>query len=69
MSFVVMVLQQSAYLHPVRVGVERIPILQKEGIHDDFGLYDSPDKFYLEKGTNLIRCKTLVVSTSDPTFD
>ncbi|QBY05912.1 transglutaminase family protein [Thalassotalea sp. HSM 43] len=27
--------------------------IQKEGIHDDFGLYDSPDKFYLEKGTNL----------------
>ena len=27
--------------------------IQKEGIHNDFGLYDSPDKFYLEKGTNL----------------
>jgi len=27
--------------------------IQKEGIHDDFGLYDSPDEFYLEKGTNL----------------
>lgn len=27
--------------------------IQKEGIHDDFGIYDSPDKFYLEKGTNL----------------
>ena len=27
--------------------------IQKEGIHDDFGLYDSPDKFYQEKGTNL----------------
>lgn len=27
--------------------------IQKEGIHDDFGLYDSPDEFYREKGTNL----------------
>jgi len=27
--------------------------IQKEGIHDDFGIYDSPDEFYLEKGTNL----------------
>jgi hypothetical protein len=27
--------------------------IQKEGIHDDFGTYDSPDEFYLEKGTNL----------------
>lgn len=27
--------------------------IQKEGIYDDFGLYDSPDKFYIEKGTNL----------------
>ncbi|WOX31004.1 transglutaminase-like domain-containing protein [Pseudoalteromonas maricaloris] len=27
--------------------------IQKEGIHDDYGLYDSPDKFYQEKGTNL----------------
>jgi hypothetical protein len=27
--------------------------IQKEGIHDDFGLYNSPDEFYSEKGTNL----------------
>lgn len=27
--------------------------IQKEGIHDDFGVYTSPDEFYLEKGTNL----------------
>lgn len=27
--------------------------IQKEGIHDDFGIYDSPDEFYQEKGTNL----------------
>ena len=26
--------------------------IQKEGIHDDFGIYDSPDEFYQEKGTN-----------------
>lgn len=27
--------------------------IQKEGIHDDFGLFDSPDEFYKQKGTNL----------------
>lgn len=27
--------------------------IQKEGIHDDFGLYDSPDEFYNQQGTNL----------------
>lgn len=27
--------------------------IQKEGIHDDFGIYNSPDEFYQEKGTNL----------------
>lgn len=27
--------------------------IQKEGIHDDFGFYNSPDEFYREKGTNL----------------
>lgn len=27
--------------------------IQKEGIHDDFGVYNSPDEFYFEKGTNL----------------
>ena len=27
--------------------------IQKEGIHDDFGLYDSPDAFYAQHGTNL----------------
>ena len=27
--------------------------IQKEGIHEDFGVYDSPDEFYFEKGTNL----------------
>ncbi len=27
--------------------------IQKEGIHDDFGLYDSPDEFYNQRGTNL----------------
>ena len=27
--------------------------IQKEGIHDDFGLYDSPDEVLSEKGTNL----------------
>lgn len=27
--------------------------IQKEGIHDDFGVFDSPDEFYAEHGTNL----------------
>jgi len=27
--------------------------IQKEGIHEDFGIYDSPDAFYTEQGTNL----------------
>lgn len=27
--------------------------IQKEGIHDDYGVYDSPDVFYSEVGTNL----------------
>lgn len=27
--------------------------IQKEGIHDDYGVYNSPDDFYTEKGTNL----------------
>jgi hypothetical protein len=27
--------------------------IQKEGIHEDFGLYNSPDEFYSHKGTNL----------------
>ena len=27
--------------------------IQKEGIHDDFGLYNSPDEFYSQNGTNL----------------
>ena len=40
--------------------------IQKEGIHDDFGLYDSPDEFYIEKGTNLSGVKTLVLSTCNP---
>lgn len=27
--------------------------IQKEGIHDDFGVFDDPDAFFLEKGANL----------------
>lgn len=27
--------------------------IQKEGIHDDFGIFDSPDNFYKQFGTNL----------------
>ena len=34
--------------------------IQKEGIHDDFGVYDSPDLFYTEKGTNLNGIKRFV---------
>jgi hypothetical protein len=28
--------------------------IQREGIHDDFGIFDAPDQFYAEKGTNLV---------------
>jgi len=31
--------------------------IQKEGIADDFGLYDQPDDFYKEKGSNLTGIK------------
>lgn len=34
--------------------------IQKEGIHDDFGVYDAPDDFYAEKGTNLTGIKRLL---------
>lgn len=34
--------------------------IQKEGIHDDFGLFDSPDDFYAAEGTNLTGIKRLV---------
>ncbi len=28
--------------------------IQREGIHDDFGVFDTPDHFYAEQGTNLV---------------
>ncbi len=31
--------------------------IQKEGIHDDYGVHDSPDDFYSEIGTNLAGLK------------
>jgi hypothetical protein len=31
--------------------------IQKEGIHDDYGVYNSPDEFYSKYGTNLIGIK------------
>ena len=31
--------------------------IQKEGIHDDFGVFDSPDDFYTAHGTNLVGVK------------
>lgn len=31
--------------------------IQKEGIHDEYGVYDSPDDFYSEIGTNLAGLK------------
>ena len=34
--------------------------IQKEGIADDFGVYDQPDDFYAEKGSNLRGFKRLV---------
>jgi hypothetical protein len=27
--------------------------IQKEGIHDDFGVFNTPDEFYSKHGTNL----------------
>ena len=27
--------------------------IQKEGIHDDFGIFNTPDEFYEKYGTNL----------------
>lgn len=34
--------------------------IQKEGIHEDFGLYNTPDEFYNQKGTNLSGIKRAV---------
>ncbi|TRX57962.1 transglutaminase-like domain-containing protein [Thalassomonas sp. M1454] len=39
--------------NPMTEWVGKSTYIQKEGIHDDFGLYNSPDVFYSEKGTNL----------------
>ncbi len=35
--------------------------IQKEGIHDDFGIYNDPDSFYREHGTNLSGLKKVAV--------
>ena len=34
--------------------------IQKEGIRDDFGVFDKPDEFYLKHGTNLSGIKRLL---------
>jgi hypothetical protein len=34
--------------------------IQKEGIHDDFGVFENPDKFYLAHGTNLSGIKKVL---------
>jgi hypothetical protein len=34
--------------------------IQKEGIHDDFGIFDAPDEFYIKHGTNLSGIKRLL---------
>lgn len=34
--------------------------IQKEGIHDDFGVFDSPDEFYASQGTNLSGIRRLI---------
>jgi len=36
--------------------------IQKEGIHDDFGVYDNPDQFYFEHGKNLSGIKKILFS-------
>ena len=37
--------------------------IQKEGIADDFGIYDQPDEFYVEKGSNLSGFKRILFRT------
>ncbi len=37
--------------------------IQKEGIADDFGIYDQPDEFYAEKGSNLSGFKRILFRT------
>lgn len=34
--------------------------IQKEGIHDDFGVFDNPDEFYAAHGTNLSGIKKVL---------
>ena len=34
--------------------------IQKEGIHDDFGVFDNPDDFYAAHGTNLSGIKKVL---------
>lgn len=34
--------------------------IQKEGIHDDFGVFDNPDAFYVKHGTNLSGIKRIL---------
>ena len=36
--------------------------IQKEGIHDDYGIFNSPDEFYQQKGTNLSGIKRFLYS-------
>lgn len=38
----------------------RSTYIQKEGIADDFGIYDQPDEFYAEKGSNLKGVKRIL---------
>jgi len=34
--------------------------IQKEGINKDYGVFDDPDSFYQENGSNLLGIKALV---------
>ncbi len=34
--------------------------IQKEGVHDDFGVFNNPDEFYVKHGTNLSGIKLLL---------
>jgi len=41
--------------------------IQKDGIHDDFGVFDSPDDFFVAHGTDLSGIKKFFTSISSGT--
>ena len=47
------VLRRPTCRRPASNGVGQDTYIQKEGIADDFGVFDSPDAFYARHGSNL----------------